>query len=173
MEFNYTQKIKSLIDSLKARCSEAGLGGDGNEYKVITQSFLYKFLNDKFLHDVVIVRPELADVGNLTDALRRMDENEYCLMLAKMGGSSAELLPDHLIPSLFAKQNERDFYKIFNDVLHDIAVRNTRTFSVHTDEGTDVLLFEAELFNIVSDGSKRNTLAKAIINLLDEEKLDF
>lgn len=173
MEFNYTQKIKSLIDSLKARCSEAGLGGDGNEYKVITQSFLYKFLNDKFLHDVVIVRPELADVGNLTDALRRMDENEYCLMLAKMGGSSAELLPDHLIPSLFAKQNERDFYKIFNDVLHDIAVRNTRTFSVHTDEGTDVLLFEAELFNIVSDGSKRNTLAKAIINLLAEEKLDF
>lgn len=173
MEFNYTQKIKSLIDSLKARCSEAGLGGDGNEYKVITQSFLYKFLNDKFLHDVIIVKPELADVGNLTDALRRMDENEYCLMLAKMGGSSAELLPDHLIPSLFAKQNERDFYKIFNDVLHDIAVRNTGTFSVHTDEGTDVLLFEAELFNIVSDGSKRNTLAKAIINLLAEEKLDF
>lgn len=173
MEFNYTQKIKSLIDSLKARCSEAGLGGDGNEYKVITQSFLYKFLNDKFLHDVIVVKPELANVGNLTDALRKMDENEYVLMLVKMGGNSAEFLPDHLISSLFAKQNERDFYKIFNDVLHDIAVRNTGTFSVHTDEGTDVLLFESELFNTVSDASKRNALAKAIINLLAEEKLDF
>lgn len=173
MELNYTQKIKSLIDSLKARCSEAGLGGDGNEYKVITQSFLYKFLNDKFLHDVIVVKPELANVGNLTDALRKMDEDEYGLMLVKMGGNSAEFLPDHLISSLFAKQNEQDFYKIFNDVLHDIAVRNTGTFSVHTDEGTDVLLFEAELFNTVSDASKRNALAKAIINLLAEEKLDF
>lgn len=173
MEFNYTQKIKSLIDSLKARCSEAGLGGDGNEYKVITQSFLYKFLNDKFLHDAVAVKPELADAPNITEALKNMSESDYGLMVARMGGSAAELLPDHLISSLFAKQDERDFYKTFNDVLHDIAVRNTSTFSVHTDEGTDVLLFESELFNTVSDAGKRNTLAKAIINLLAEEKLDF
>lgn len=173
MEFNYTQKIKSLIDSLKARCSEAGLGGDGNEYKVITQSFLYKFLNDKFLHDAVAVKPELADAPNITEALKNMSESDYGLMVARMGGSAAELLPDHLISSLFAKQDERDFYKTFDDVLHDIAVRNTSTFSVHTDEGTDVLLFESELFNTVSDAGKRNTLAKAIINLLAEEKLDF
>ena len=55
MEINYTQKIKDLIDDLKAKCHDAGLGGDGDEYKVVTQSFLYKFLNDKFLHDVVKV----------------------------------------------------------------------------------------------------------------------
>ena len=173
MELNYTQKIKALIDSLKARCSEAGLGGDGNEYKVITQSFLYKFLNDKFLHDAVIVKPELKNSSNLTEALRKMSESDYDLMLARMGGSSAELLPDHLISSLFKKQDDDDFYKSFNEVLHDIATRNTDTFSVHTDEGTDVLLFEAELFNAVSDVGKRNALAKAIINLLAEEKLDF
>lgn len=173
MELNYTQKIKELIDNLKARCNSAGLGGDGNEYKVITQSFLYKFLNDKFLHDVVKVKPELADAPNITEALESMSENNYNLMLARLGGGSAKLKPEHLITTLFNRQNESEFHKLFNDTLHDIAVMNTSTFSVHTDEGTDVLLFDNELFNSVSDSSKRNSLARAVINLLANEKLDF
>lgn len=173
MELNYTQKIKELIDNLKARCNGAGLGGDGNEYKVITQSFLYKFLNDKFLHDVVNAKPELASTPNITESLESMDENDYNILLAKLGGNSAKLKPEHLITTLFNRQNESDFYKLFNDTLHDIAVQNTGTFSVHTDEGTDVLLFDNELFNSVSDSSKRNSLARAVINLLANEKLDF
>ena len=173
MELNYAQKIKELIDNLKARCNSAGLGGDGNEYKVITQSFLYKFLNDKFLHDVIKVKPELANVSNITEALESMSENDYNLMLARLGGGSAKLKPEHLISTLFSRQNESDFYKLFNDTLHDIAAMNTETFSVHTDEGTDVLLFDNELFNSVSDSSKRNSLARAAINLLANEKLDF
>ena len=173
MELNYTQKIKELIDNLKARCNSAGLGGDGNEYKVITQSFLYKFLNDKFLHDVVKVEPGLADASNITEALESMSENDYNLMLARLGGGSAKLKPEHLITTLFNRQNESEFHKLFNDTLHDIAVTNTGTFSVHTDEGTDVLLFDNELFNSVTDSSKRNSLARAVINLLANEKLDF
>ena len=177
MELNYTQKIKELIDNLKARCNSAGLGGDGNEYKVITQSFLYKFLNDKFLHDVVKTKPELADNPNITEALESMSENDYNLMLARLGGGSAKLKPEHLIATLFNRQNDEqyknNFYKLFNDTLHDIAVQNAGTFSVHTDEGTDVLLFDNELFNSVSDSSKRNSLARAVINLLANEKLDF
>ena len=38
----------NLIDELKATCQQKGLGNDGNEFKIITQVFLYKFLNDKF-----------------------------------------------------------------------------------------------------------------------------
>ena len=173
MEQDYTQKIKTLIDDLKARCNAAGLGGDANEYKIITQSFLYKFLNDKFLHDVIKIKPELKDNSDITKALESMNEDDYDLMLARLGGGSAKLKPGHLISTLFNRQNENDFYKIFNDTLHDIAVQNTGTFSVHTDEGTDVLLFDNELFNSVSDGSKRNALARAVINLLANEKLDF
>ena len=41
-----------LIDSLKATCQTYGMGNDGNEYKIITQVFLYKFLNDKFGYEV-------------------------------------------------------------------------------------------------------------------------
>ncbi|MEQ6474694.1 hypothetical protein [Comamonas sp. wu1-DMT] len=44
----FEQRTRELIDSLKAICAAYGLGNDGNEFKIITQVFLYKFLNDKF-----------------------------------------------------------------------------------------------------------------------------
>lgn len=44
---NFTDQTKSLIDSLKTICANYGLGNDGNEFKIISQVFLYKFLNDK------------------------------------------------------------------------------------------------------------------------------
>ena len=40
------EKTIELIDALKATCQTYGMGNDGNEYKIITQVFLYKFLND-------------------------------------------------------------------------------------------------------------------------------
>ena len=52
MNMNTLESVKAqtyeLIDRLKAICTESGLGNSGNEYKIITQAFLYKFLNDKF-----------------------------------------------------------------------------------------------------------------------------
>ena len=44
-------KTKQLINDLKTICSNYGIANTGNEYKVITEVFLYKFLNDKFFHD--------------------------------------------------------------------------------------------------------------------------
>lgn len=46
------EKTIQLIDVLKATCKTYGIGNDGNEYKIITQVFLYKFLNDKFGYEV-------------------------------------------------------------------------------------------------------------------------
>ena len=43
------EQTLQLIDELKSTCQTYGMGNDGNEYKIITQMFLYKFLNDKFL----------------------------------------------------------------------------------------------------------------------------
>ena len=43
------QQTKDLIDRLKSTTSVNGLGNSGNEYVVIVQTFLYKFLNDKFM----------------------------------------------------------------------------------------------------------------------------
>ena len=48
----FEKKTKELIDGLKSVCANYGLGNDGNEFKIITQVFLYKFLNDKFVYEV-------------------------------------------------------------------------------------------------------------------------
>lgn len=52
MSEDIKEKTMALIDSLKSTCQSYGMGNDGNEYKVITQVFLYKFLNDKFGYEV-------------------------------------------------------------------------------------------------------------------------
>ena len=44
VEQNFTQKTKQLIDNLKGICSDYGLGNSGDEFKIITQVFLYKFI---------------------------------------------------------------------------------------------------------------------------------
>ena len=41
-----------MIDDLKSACNLAGAGNSPGEYKIITQSFLYKFLNDKFIYEL-------------------------------------------------------------------------------------------------------------------------
>ena len=42
-----TEKTYEMIDNLKGICSTYGLGNTGNEYKIITEVFLYKFFNDR------------------------------------------------------------------------------------------------------------------------------
>ena len=59
MDENFKQKTKNLIDDLKNVCSNAGLSGDGNEYKIITQVFLYKFINDKFIYEIKKIDKDL------------------------------------------------------------------------------------------------------------------
>ena len=54
------EKTIELIDALKATCKTYGMGNDGNEYKIITQVFLYKFLNDKFGYEVKNAKSDIA-----------------------------------------------------------------------------------------------------------------
>ncbi|RYF81522.1 MAG: SAM-dependent DNA methyltransferase, partial [Chitinophagaceae bacterium] len=65
-DLHFITKTKSLIDSLKSVCANYGLGNDGNEFKIITQVFLYKFINDKFAHEAKKVEGfGLAEADNL------------------------------------------------------------------------------------------------------------
>ena len=46
-----TRRTTQMIEDLKTICANFGLGGSPGEYKIITQVFLYKYLNDKFLYE--------------------------------------------------------------------------------------------------------------------------
>ena len=56
----FEKQTKTLIDDLKSVCANYGLGNDGNEFKIITQVFLYKFLNDKFVHELKKIDTKIA-----------------------------------------------------------------------------------------------------------------
>ena len=73
---NIKEKTIALIDSLKATCQTYGMGNDGNEYKIITQVFLYKFLNDKFGYEVKKLSPKLRDAEKWELVYAQMSEDE-------------------------------------------------------------------------------------------------
>lgn len=164
-EIDFKDKTKALIDSLKSISANYGLGNDGNEFKIITQVFLYKFMNDKFSFEVKKIDRKLKDAENWEKQLSNYPEDDYEMLLLQLGADTAKLKPEHFISTLFSRQNESDFAKLFDDTLMDIAVTNNEIFSVKTDGGAKVVLFD-RITEYISDGSKRDAFAKAIINKL-------
>ncbi|WP_153391496.1 HsdM family class I SAM-dependent methyltransferase [Chryseobacterium vaccae] len=166
-DINFITKTKSLIDNLKSVCANYGLGNDGNEFKIITQIFLYKFLNDKFRFAVKVEQPQLAEAENFSKALREMSDDEYQFLLASLDPNIPRLHPEHLISHLFSIQNDSDFGKTFDDTLRQISIENADVFSVKSFSGAKDTLFD-ELTQFISDASQRDAFAKALINKLFE-----
>lgn len=162
-DIEFKSKVTQLIDSLKSISANYGLGNDGNEFKIITQVFLYKFMNDKFAYQVKQIEPKLGGVEHWEKELSNYSDDDYEMLLLQLGADTAKLKPEHFISNLFDRQNESDFGKLFDDTLMDIAITNNDIFSVKTDGGAKVQLFE-RITNYISDPSKRDAFAKAIIN---------
>ena len=180
VELEFQQKTKTLIDSLKSICANYGLGNDGNEFKIITQTFLYKFLNDPFAFEAKKLDDNIAKADNWEEALAAMSEDELEMLQLQMGGDTARLKPQHFISYLFSQQNAPDFAKLFDDTLIDIAITNNDVFAVKTDGGAKVVLFD-RISQYIADDSKRDAFCRAIINKLVEfsferiftQKFDF
>ena len=165
MTQDFTASTKKLIDSLKGICANYGLGNDGNEFKIITQVFLYKFMNDKFGYIVKELEPRLRNADNWEKEITGYSDREYELLLGRIGADSAKLKREHFISFLYNRQNESEFAKLFDDTLRDIAVFNNETFSVKTGSGAKIQLFD-ELSNYITDSSLRDAFCKALVNQL-------
>ena len=176
----FEQRTRELIDSLKAICAAYGLGNDGNEFKIITQVFLYKFLNDKFAFEAKKIRPELANAESWEAAIAAMNPDDREMLQMQMGPDTARLKPEHFIAHLFGRQNAPEFAKLFDDTLRDIAITNNDIFAVKTDGGAKITLFD-RVSEFITDTSKRDAFCRAIINKLGDfsferifsEKYDF
>lgn len=160
---NFTERTKTLIDELKAVCANYGLGNDGNEFKIISQIFLYKFINDQFAYEIKKLKPELKEMENWEDHLKTIPEETYDLLPFQLGANTAFLKPHQLLKPLFKRQNEPDFAKTLDDTLQDIAATNNELFSVKTEDGQKIQLFE-RITEYVR--SKRDAFAVALFNKL-------
>jgi len=162
---DFTAQTKALIDNLKGVCTSYGLGNDGNEFKIITQVFLYKFMNDKFAYEVKHLDPKLKNAENWEQEIAKYADAQYEKLLLRMSPDSAKLKREHYLSNLHNRQNQNEFAKLFDDTLRDIAIFNNDIFSVKTGTGAKITLFD-ELSNYITDSSRRDNFCKAIINQL-------
>lgn len=165
VELSFQEQTRTLIDDLKAICANYGLGNDGNEFKIITQAFLYKFLNDQFALAVKKTQPHIAKADKWEEVLTSMECEQYEMLLLSLPAGVAHLKPVHFIGYLFNSQNQKDFAQTFDDTLIDIASSNTDVFSIKTEGGAKVVLFD-RVSNFIADESKKDDFCRAIINKL-------
>lgn len=159
------EKTIALIDSLKSTCQTYGLGNDGNEYKIITQVFLYKFLNDKFGYEVKKLSSRLANAEKWEEEYTAMSEDEREDLLDSLSADIPKMYPEHLISTLWNQQTKGDFDLIFDSTMVDIADKNAAIFSTQTTQNTKIPLFE-KLTDFVTDSSQRAPFARALVDKL-------
>ena len=162
---NIKEKTIELIDALKSTCQTYGIGNDGNEYKIITQVFLYKFLNDKFENEVKKISKKLAESDKWEETYKNMSEDEKLDIFDKLSPDIPKLYPEHLIANLWNQQAKGDFDLIFDSTMVDISDKNIEIFSTQTSENTKIALFE-KLTIFITDESQRSDFARALVDKL-------
>ena len=152
----------ALIDDLKKTTTENGLAGSGNEYVVIVEIFLYKFLNDKFIYEAKKENPGLANAEDFFAAIDAMSEDDYEEMCDSMLDTII-LKKEHLIPFLAKRQNEDKFAELFDSTLESIASENSDIFYILNEDETRVSIMKP-ISDVVSGGTnKKNSFCRSLI----------
>lgn len=161
------RKIKQIIDDLKGLCSQNGLSNTANEEVVITNVFLYKFLNDKFMANLRAFAKEIGmpveDVLENDDAFNAFyDSNEADVAFGQK--DTIEYLINLTTQEKFGDKVDDALDRISNNP------RNEK-FKLETADGVKKPLFE-HICDKVEPSAKDN-FAKAIFGIIGQEKFDF
>lgn len=182
MDTNITLQTKQMIDNLKAVCANKGLGNASSEYKIITEVFLYKFLNDKFLFEAKKADKSLAKLSSaeVEEKLSKMSDDDYELFLLNFDPNTAKLKKTHFISYLFNHKNEENFHTLFDEALKDIAAFNIDIFSIRTGGQSKMSLFNGISQHVI-EVEEKDGFCSAIIDKIAncsfesvfEQKYDF
>ena len=182
MNKSVTTQTKQMIDNLKAVCTNYGLGNASSEYKIITEVFLYKFLNDKFLYEAKKSDKSFANLSpaDVEKKLSAMSDDDYELFLLGIGSSTAKLKKTYFISNLFNHKNEEDFHEMMDNTLKGIARDNIDIFSIRTGGKSKVSLFNGISQHVI-EVEKKDSFCSAIIDKIAghsfesvfEQKYDF
>lgn len=178
MDKKVVEDTQRMIDNLKTVCRDGGLSNSAGEYKIVTEIFLYKYLNDKFLYEIKKVNEDLKE--KTEDKLAAMSEKEYKKLMMRLPANTAMLKPEHLVSYLFKHRKDPKFSELLDSTLVDIAKTNIDIFSVETEDSEKMRLFDP-ISNLVTSVNKRDSLCSALINKIIEfsfeevfaEKYDF
>ena len=185
IEREIIRKTEKMIDELKSVCSTFGLGNASSEYKIITEIFLYKYLNDKFIYETKKVAKELNENSTTKEVEKYLDSlspEQFSILTMRMGANVAKIQNSYRVSTLFNNQNSTmpEFYELFDNALTGISNDNVDIFSVKTGSKEKIKLFDT-LSQYITESDKKNAFFKAIISKLVEfsfenvfaEKYDF
>lgn len=160
--------IKQIIDELKGICNTAGLSNSASEEVVITSTFLYKFLNDKFEWNL----NNFAEEIGMTKDEVLANEGDSLEAFYDTYGDDVAFTKEDTITFLATKFNEAKFYEAFDNVLEHISNNpKNEIFSVETADGERKPLFTRITENV--EASKRNNFAKNAFSIIAKSKFDF
>lgn len=185
IEREIIRKTEKMIDELKSVCSTYGLGNASSEYKIITEIFLYKYLNDKFIFETKKVAKELNSESTTKEVEKYLDSlspEQFSLLTMRMGANVAKIQNSYRVSTLFNNQNSTipEFYELFDNALIGISNDNVDIFSVKTGSKEKIRLFDP-LSQHITESDKKNAFFRAMISKLVEfsfenafaEKYDF
>ena len=160
-------KIHQMVDDLQGLCSTVGLSNTANEEVVVTSVFLYKFLNDKFMHALEEFAKEIE--LSVDEVLKDEDMLEA---FYQYNSKNVAFAYEDTIQYLINRIEQPDFYKQFDAALDRISKypRND-AFAVETADGEKTALFEPLSEKV--EGKQRNNFAKAIFGIIAQEKFNF
>lgn len=159
------RNIERMIDRLKGLCSQSGLGNQAGEEEVITNVFIYKFLNDQMMYNLSV----FAEECNVTVDEVLSDRSESGLLQEFYDEHSFDVRiePEQMISSLVSNMEQADFATQLDDALEGIASNPAnRQFNIERDDGSEVPLL-AKVTTAVSMQS-RATFAKTIMSIITE-----
>jgi len=164
---NIEIKIQEMVDSLKAVAYNYGLTNSGDEARIITSIFLYKFLNDKYMYEIEKFAKEIGMT------IQEIEEDETILQaFYDSTANNVAFGKEDTIKSLIRHLGKENFYEYFDDALERIS-NNSRNdiFAMETTEGKKIGLFE-KITSRVGEGEK-NSFAKSIFSCITEDKINF
>ena len=154
------RKTEKMIDELKSVCNTYGLGNTSSEYKIITELFLYKYLNDKFLYETKRVVKELnkdSSTKEVEQYLDSLNPTDFSKLVMRMNPNVARIKNEYRISYLFQNQNSTlpEFYELFDNALVGISNDNLDIFSVKTGSKEKIKLFDT-LSQYITESDKKN-----------------
>lgn len=170
-ETHIESQTKQLIDRLKATCKQYGLGGDGNEYKIITEVFLYKYMNDMFGHEVRLLNDRLGHAEQWDkeyDSFTVQDEDR---LFRRLSPATPLLRHEHTIAHLLNASSADDFDDVFDATMMAIGDLNADIFSMANSDGSRNTLFE-RLTPLISEAGQRRNFAAALVSHLAQFDFD-
>lgn len=163
-ELEFFTQTKQLINGLKSVCANYGLGNDASEFNIITQVFLYKYLNDKFIYEAKKIEPALDNADDFQLVYENLPEEKRKFLLGRIGNRAAKLQPEQLISYLFNNSNKPNFAEIYFDgTLRNISTDNVNLYSIKATSGVKDKMFD-DLSLFIRDSAQRDAFCRALIN---------